>query len=84
MNKILVLEKNTRDQIAAGEVAERPALIIKELIENAIDAGASDIRVLLKDSGISEIRVIDNGCGIEKEDIPNAFLRHATSKIQKI
>ncbi|MGM9568296.1 MAG: DNA mismatch repair endonuclease MutL [Clostridia bacterium] len=84
MNKILVLEKNTRDQIAAGEVAERPALIIKELIENAIDASATDIRVLLKESGISEIRVIDNGCGIDKEDIPNAFLRHATSKIQKI
>lgn len=84
MNKILVLEKNTRDQIAAGEVAERPALIIKELIENAIDAGATDIRVLLKESGISEIRVIDNGCGIEKEDIPYAFLRHATSKIKNI
>ena len=84
MNKISVLEKNTRDQIAAGEVAERPALIIKELIENAVDAGASDIRILLKESGIREIRVIDNGCGIEKEDIPLAFLRHATSKIKRI
>lgn len=84
MNKILVLEKNTRDQIAAGEVAERPSLIIKELIENAIDAGATDIRILLKESGISEIRVIDNGSGMEKDDIPFAFLRHATSKIKKI
>ncbi|MBQ1252490.1 MAG: DNA mismatch repair endonuclease MutL, partial [Firmicutes bacterium] len=84
MNKILVLEKNTRDQIAAGEVAERPALIIKELIENAIDADATDIRIHLKESGIEEIRIIDNGSGIEKEDIPNAFLRHATSKIKKI
>lgn len=84
MSKILVLEKNTRDQIAAGEVAERPALIIKELIENAIDASATDIRIHLKESGINEIRVIDNGTGIEREDIPNAFLRHATSKIRKI
>lgn len=84
MNKIFLLEKNTRDQIAAGEVAERPALIIKELIENAIDAEATDIRILLKESGIGEIRVIDNGSGIEKDDIPFAFLRHATSKIKKI
>lgn len=84
MSKILVLEKNTRDQIAAGEVAERPALIIKELVENAIDADATDIRIYLKESGISEIRIVDNGTGIEKEDIPNAFLRHATSKIRKI
>lgn len=84
MNKIFLLEKNTRDQIAAGEVAERPALIIKELIENAIDAEATDIRIILKESGIREIRVVDNGTGIEKDDIPNAFLRHATSKIKQI
>ncbi|MGI5873204.1 MAG: DNA mismatch repair endonuclease MutL [Bacillota bacterium] len=84
MNKIIVLERNTRDQIAAGEVAERPALIIKELVENAIDAGADDIRISLKESGMEEIRVIDNGSGIEREDIPYAFLRHATSKIRKI
>ena len=84
MSKIQVLEKNTRDQIAAGEVAERPGLIIKELIENAIDAGATDIRVSLKESGIEEIRVIDNGSGMEKDDIPLAFLRHATSKLRTI
>jgi DNA mismatch repair protein MutL len=84
MNKIIILEKNTRDQIAAGEVAERPVFIIKELVENAIDAGATDIRIHLKESGISEIRVIDNGEGIEKDDIPYAFLRHATSKIKTI
>lgn len=84
MNKIIVLEKNTRDQIAAGEVAERPVFIIKELVENAIDAKATDIRIHLKESGISEIRVIDNGEGIPKDDIPYAFLRHATSKIKTI
>lgn len=84
MNKIIILEKNTRDQIAAGEVAERPVFIIKELVENAIDAGATDIRIHLKESGISEIRVIDNGEGIAKDDIPYAFLRHATSKIKTI
>lgn len=84
MSKIFLLEKNTRDQIAAGEVAERPALIIKELIENAIDAEATDIRIFLKESGIEEIRVVDNGSGMEKEDIPNAFMRHATSKIKRI
>lgn len=84
MNKIIILEKNTRDQIAAGEVAERPVFIIKELVENAIDAGATDIRINLKESGISEIRVIDNGEGIENADIPYAFLRHATSKIKNI
>lgn len=84
MNKIFVLEKNTRDQIAAGEVAERPALIIKELVENSIDADATDIRIHLKEGGLSEIRLTDNGCGIDKEDIPYAFLRHATSKIKRI
>lgn len=84
MNKIIVLEKNTRDQIAAGEVAERPAYIIKELVENAIDAGAADIRIHLKESGIREIRVIDDGEGIDKEDIPYAFQRHATSKLKTI
>ena len=84
MNKIIILEKNTRDQISAGEVAERPVFIIKELVENAIDAGASDIRIHLKESGIQEIRVIDNGEGMEAADIPYAFLRHATSKIKTI
>ncbi len=84
MNKIIILEKNTRDQIAAGEVAERPVFIIKELVENAIDAGATDIRIHLKESGLREIRVIDNGEGMEAADIPYAFLRHATSKIKTI
>lgn len=83
-NKIFLLEKNTRNQISAGEVAERPALIIKELIENSIDAGATNIKISLKDSGISSIHVIDNGEGIHKGDIPYAFMRHATSKIKRI
>lgn len=84
MNKIIILEKNTRDQIAAGEVAERPVFIIKELVENAIDAGATAIRIHLKESGIREIRVIDNGEGMAAADILYAFLRHATSKIKTI
>ena len=81
-HKIQILDKNIANQIAAGEVAERPTLILKELIENSLDAGATSIRVLLKDSGFTQMRVIDNGEGIPKNEIHTAFLRHATSKLQ--
>lgn len=82
MSKIQVLDQNTINQIAAGEVIDRPASIVKELMENAIDAGASMIAVEIEDGGTSLIRITDNGCGIEKEDIKVAFLRHSTSKIK--
>lgn len=84
MKKIALLSECTIDKIAAGEVVERPQSIVKELTENAIDAGATSITVEIKDGGISLIRVTDNGSGIEREDIKTAFLRHATSKIQDI
>lgn len=79
--KINVLDNQTIDRIAAGEVVERPASVVKELVENSIDSGADAITVEIKDGGISLIRVTDNGSGIEKSQIRNAFLRHATSKI---
>lgn len=84
MPHIKVLDQVTIDKIAAGEVIERPASIVKELVENAIDAGASSVTIEIEDGGISLIRISDNGCGIEKEDIRNAFLRHSTSKIEKV
>ena len=82
MTSIHILSHETIDKIAAGEVVERPSSIVKELVENAVDAGASAVTVEIKDGGISFIRVSDNGCGIEKSEIRRAFLRHATSKIQ--
>ncbi|MCH5256287.1 MAG: DNA mismatch repair endonuclease MutL [Lachnospiraceae bacterium] len=78
---INILDNQTIDKIAAGEVVEKPASVVKELVENAIDSGADAITVEIKDGGISLIRVTDNGSGIEKSQIRNAFLRHATSKI---
>ena len=81
MAKVQVLSKETSELIAAGEVIERPSSIVKELIENSIDSGATSITVEIKHGGISYLRVTDNGCGIEHEDVPVAFLRHATSKI---
>ena len=82
MSRIHVLDSITVDKIAAGEVIERPASIVKELVENAIDAGADNVTVEIKDGGISLIRVSDNGSGIERDDVRNAFLRHSTSKIR--
>ncbi len=84
MSRIQVLDTVTIDKIAAGEVIERPASVVKELVENAIDAGATAIAVEIQDGGISLIRIADNGCGIEREDVRNAFLRHSTSKIRSV
>lgn len=84
MARIQVLDQITIDKIAAGEVIERPAAVVKELVENAIDANATSIVVEIKEGGIAFIRITDNGGGIRREDISNAFLRHATSKIRTI
>lgn len=84
MPNIEILDQQTIDKIAAGEVIERPSSVVKELVENSIDAGASAVTVEIKEGGIDFIRITDNGCGIEKEQIPLAFLRHSTSKIRSV
>lgn len=84
MPQIELLSQETIDKIAAGEVIERPSSVVKELVENAIDAGANMVTVEIKEGGISFIRISDNGCGIDKEQIPMAFLRHSTSKIRTV
>lgn len=81
---IKVLDQATINKIAAGEVVERPSSVVKELVENAIDAGATAVTVEIKDGGLSFIRITDNGAGIEKAEVPTAFIRHATSKIMTI
>lgn len=81
---IKVLDQATINKIAAGEVVERPSSVVKELVENAIDAGATAVTVEIKDGGMSFIRITDNGAGIPKEEVPTAFIRHATSKIMTI
>ena len=82
MPKIIQLSPHIANLIAAGEVVERPASVVKELLENAVDAGASKVTVEIKDGGMTFLRVTDNGCGMEKEDAKTAFLRHATSKLR--
>ena len=82
MPEIRVLDQSTINQIAAGEVVERPSSIVKELVENAVDANSTAVTVEIKGGGIDFIRITDNGCGIEKEQVRKAFLPHATSKIR--
>lgn len=82
MAKIQVLDKHVAELIAAGEVVERPASVVKELMENTIDAGAKHVTVEIRDGGVSYMRITDDGCGIHREDVPTAFLRHATSKVR--
>ena len=84
MPRIELLSQETIDKIAAGEVVERPCSVVKELVENALDAKATAITIEIKEGGISFIRISDNGCGIEKSEVPLAFLRHSTSKIRSV
>ena len=82
MPEIKVLPQEVADKIAAGEVAERPSAVVKELVENSMDAGATSIEVEIRKGGIEYIRVSDNGCGIDPNQVETAFLRHATSKLR--
>ncbi len=82
MAVIRVLDKHVAELIAAGEVVERPASVIKELVENTIDAGARHVTVEIKNGGVTYMRITDDGCGMQREDVPTAFLRHATSKVR--
>ena len=82
MPKIIQLSPHIANLIAAGEVVERPASVAKELLENAVDAGASKVTIEIKDGGMTYLRITDNGCGMSAEDAKTAFLRHATSKLR--
>ena len=82
MAKINVLPRQVAELIAAGEVVERPASVIKELVENSIDAGSTAVTVEIQRGGVTYMRVTDNGCGIERDEVKTAFLRHATSKLR--
>ena len=84
MGRIRVLTDQVANQIAAGEVVDRPASVVKELLENALDAGATRIRIEVEGGGRKLIRIVDNGCGIEPEDLPLAFASHATSKLKSV
>ena len=83
MDIINLLPEHIANQIAAGEVIQRPASVVKETLENSIDSGATEIQLIIKDSGKTLIQIIDNGCGMSKNDVERCFLRHATSKIKK-
>ena len=83
MSKIRVMSENLANKIAAGEVVEKCVSIVKELVENSIDANSTEIKIQLKESGLREIKVIDNGIGMDREDAKLAFERHATSKLYK-
>ena len=81
MGRIHVLDKHVAELIAAGAAVDRPSSVVKELLENAVDAGATTVTVEIKHGGVTYLRITDNGCGIAREDVPTAFLRHATSKV---